>query len=354
MNAFGAPAAQQFHNPNNDFVVADPPNDTISQIAFSPRSMLPQNFLAAGTWDNEVRLWEIKADGSTKMLMGIRHDAPVLSVAWREDGQAVFSAGADKIVKMWDLGSNNAQPVAQHSEPIRCVAYINEQTINQPCIATGSWDKTVKYWDVRAPTGQPMGTVPVGERVYAMAVRGLLMVVGTAERKHIVYDIRNPTTPFLEKHSQLKHQTRCIAAFPDATGFAVGSVEGRVSIDHVPEKDRKSDFAFKCHRDQQTNNIYAINAIAFHEEYSTFATVGSDGGCSFWDKVAKSRLKVMEKVNQPITSCAFNADGKIFGYSVGYDWSKGAYHHNPDQMKPYILLHAVKDQEIKAKDKKDK
>lgn len=56
-------------------------------------------FLAFG----KVRLWEINPDASTNMLMMIRHDGPVLAIDWRDDGQAVLSAGADKIAKMWDL-----------------------------------------------------------------------------------------------------------------------------------------------------------------------------------------------------------------------------------------------------------
>mmetsp|Transcript_21556 Transcript_21556/g.87976 ORF Transcript_21556/g.87976 Transcript_21556/m.87976 type:complete len:361 (-) Transcript_21556:2028-3110(-) len=352
MNAFGS-GGGGFSNPNNDFLVANPPNDSISQIAFSPRTLQPKNFLVGGTWDNEARLWEINPDGSSNMLTSTRHDGPILSVAWREDGQAVFTAGADRIVKMWDLGKNTAATVAQHEEPVRCVEYVSEQAMNTPCIVTGSWDKSVRYWDVRAPSGQPMGVVPAPERVYAMASRGQMLVVGTAERKLIVYDMRKPTTPFLEKDSQLKHQTRCIATFPDSTGFAVGSVEGRVSIDYVLEADIKAEkyFAFKCHRDTKNSNVYAVNSIAFHEEYSTFATAGSDGGFCFWDKDSKSRLKEFNKVDQPITSCCFNYDGKIFAYAVSYDWSKGAFEHNPATKKPYILLHAVQDQEIKSRER---
>jgi mRNA export factor len=31
----------------------------------------------------------------------------------------------------------------------------------------------------------------------------------------------------------LKYQTRCVAAFPDQNGFALGSIEGRVAIEMV-------------------------------------------------------------------------------------------------------------------------
>lgn len=40
-------------NPNKDFEVTQPPDDTVSALAFSPAAM-QQNFLIAGSWDNSV------------------------------------------------------------------------------------------------------------------------------------------------------------------------------------------------------------------------------------------------------------------------------------------------------------
>ena len=276
----------------------------------------------------------------------IKHDAPVLDVAWSADGQNVFSCGADKIVKMWNLSSSKTTTVAAHDAPIKHVFYSTE---HNGCIITGSWDRTVKYWDIRAPTGTPMGTVQVVDKVFCMDVRSPLLVVGTADRKLRVYDVRKPSAPFHEKVAQLKHQFRCLATFPDQTGYAVGSIEGRVSIDHVQEKDRKNDFAFKCHRDAETGLIYPVNSISFHEQHGTFATAGGDGGFNFWDKDNKHRLKQFQRLSQPITATAFSSDGSIFAYAVGYDWAKGAAHHNPGTDKKYILLHGVQQAEVRGK-----
>jgi mRNA export factor len=64
-----------------------------------------------------------------------------------------------------------------------------------------------------------------------MDVCGALLVVGTAERKIQVYNLSNPTVqhgPTID--SPLKFQTRSISCFPDQTGYAIGSIEGRVAI----------------------------------------------------------------------------------------------------------------------------
>ena len=80
--------------------------------------------------------------------------------------------------------------------------------------------------------------------------------------------------------SPLKQQTRCVANFTDKSGFAVGSIEGRVALQYIQETDQSKNFSFKCHRDG--SNVYAVNAISFHPTYGTFSTAGSDGTMNFW------------------------------------------------------------------------
>jgi cell cycle arrest protein BUB3 len=52
-----------------------------------------------------------------------------------------------------------------------------------------------------------------------------------------VYDIRKMSEPQQRRESSLKHQTRCIRTFPDGTGYALSSVEGRVAIEYFDPSD---------------------------------------------------------------------------------------------------------------------
>ena len=58
--------------------------------------------------------------------------------------------------------------------------------------------------------------------------------------------------PDFTVESPLKYQTRYIQVFPDARGYAISSIEGRVGIKYVdinnPQQKDQSDFNFKCHR----------------------------------------------------------------------------------------------------------
>lgn len=153
-----------------------------------------------------------------------------------QDGTKVVSGGADKAARMFDLQSGQATQVAAHDEPVSCVRMFQAPNAGE-MLVTGSWDKTLKYWDLRQQ--QPAATVQIQDRVYTLDVSQGLLVTGTAERYINVINLANPTTIFKTIQSPLKWQTRVVSCFPDASGFAVGSIEGRCAIQYVDDKNAR-------------------------------------------------------------------------------------------------------------------
>lgn len=256
---------------------------------------------------------------------------------------------------MLDLNQSGApaQQVAAHNEPIRCVKSFTSNGTQM--LVTGSWDKTLRYWDLRQQA--PVATMECKDKIYSMDLHegNNLLVVGTADRWIQIINLTNPTTSYKIIQSPLKWQTRVVTAFTDGTGFAVGSVEGRCAINYVEDKDQNSNFSFKCHRqtsqsDRNVSNVFAVNAISFHPQHGTFSTAGSDGTFHFWDKDAKHRLKGYPEVGGTISATSFNRTGNIFAYAVSYDWSKG-YQFNTPQYPNKIMLHPVAGDECKPRPK---
>ena len=299
-------------------------------------------------------------------------------------------------------------PPAPILEPIRDTFWSQEKNF----LITASWDKTIKYWDGKSAT--PGATLQLPERVYSVDVQGQLLVAATADRKIVVVNLNNPGQIFSTIISPLKFQSRSVACFPDQRGFCLGSIEGRVAVHHVNKADEGKNFAFKCHR--ENSDIYAVNSIAFHPTFGTFATTGADGTFNFWDKVpfllthnhsshmshrilpiyqriyfsrclsshsqplfpichtafflhitgydddhddvtgciqdSRQRLKAFKKGGLPIPVGTFNKDGTIFAYAASYDWSKGSEHYNPKTN--HLLLHSVPEDEIKSRSQKNK
>ncbi|KIJ52368.1 hypothetical protein M422DRAFT_222885 [Sphaerobolus stellatus SS14] len=341
MSFFGKPAATAV----KDTEVSDPPTDSISCIAWSPVA----DYLAVGSWDCNVRIYEVAPNGQTQGKAMYTHEGPVLDVCWTKDGTKVISGSADKTARAYDMATGQATQVAAHDEAIKCCRWADAPAGGY--LVTGSWDKTMKYWNLGSPA--PIATVTLPERCYSIDIAYPLMVVGTAERHILVFDLNNPQTPFKKMESPLKWQTRCVVCFPKGNGFAVGSVEGRCAIQYVEDKDAASNFSFKCHRKEapgtKKTEVYSVNSIVFHpREQGSFATAGADGNIVYWDKDQRQRLKAFDQCPGPITAVAFNRTGAIFAYAISYDWSKGHTGVSPPTPNK-IMLHPVTDDEVKKK-----
>ena len=82
------------------------------------------------------------------MFAGTRCDNYVLwrvrvfQTCSRQEGNKIFSGGADNAGRMFDVTTGQATQVAQHDAPIKVVRWIDVP--GSGLLATGSWDKTIK------------------------------------------------------------------------------------------------------------------------------------------------------------------------------------------------------------------
>jgi len=67
-------------------------------------------------------------------------------------------------------------------------------------------------------------------QVYTMSLCGDKLIVGTAGRRVLVWDLRNTGFVQQRRESSLKYQTRCIRAFPDKQGYVLSSIEGMCTL----------------------------------------------------------------------------------------------------------------------------
>lgn len=92
---------------------------SLSRLAtkqWSPTS----SHLAVTSWDNKVRVWEIQRGAGNAPVGGVGKlefdaGAPLLDLAWKEDGQHVFLGGCAKTVKLWSMATNTATDVGSVS-----------------------------------------------------------------------------------------------------------------------------------------------------------------------------------------------------------------------------------------------
>ncbi|KAJ0077616.1 hypothetical protein Patl1_35359 [Pistacia atlantica] len=361
--------------PTSGRELANPPADGISNLRFSNHN----DHLLVSSWDKSVRLY----DASTNVLRGeFMHGGPVLDCCFHDDSSG-FSASADHTVRRLVFNHGKEDILGRHDAPVRCVEY--SYAAGQ--VITGSWDKTLKCWDPRGASGQErtlVGTYPQPERVYSLSLVGNRLVVATAGRNVNVYDLRNMSQPEQRRESSLKYQTRCVRCYPNGTGYALSSVEGRVAMEFfdLSEASQAKKYAFKCHRKSEAGRdiVYPVNAIAFHPIYGTFATGGCDGFVNVWDGNNKKRLYQVNswgvlymfgRVNKftcgkypyynyhhaillqyskypsSIAALSFSRDGRLLAVASSYTFEEGDKPHEPDA----IFVRSVNEIEVKPKPK---
>ncbi|KAF9257717.1 WD40 repeat-like protein [Marasmius fiardii PR-910] len=305
---------------SSQFPLPSPPFDSVSQVKFSPTS---NDQLLISSWDTTVRFYDVGDDpGKSQQKCKFDHRAAVLSCCF-EDGEHGFSGGLDTAVRYLDFENEKVTVLGSHSDSVSSLVHSAERN----SLVTGSWDRTLRFFDHRAATAQ-VSSHETPERVYKMDIVNNTLVVAMASRLFNIYDVRKMDMPAQQRESSLKYMTRSVACMVTGEGYATASVEGRIAVEYFdpsPESQSKK-YAFKCHRltsEDGVDHVWPVNSLAFHPVYNTFASAGSDGTVSVWDHKIKKRLRQYPKYNNPVSSVAFSKDGGKLAVATCYTWDEG-------------------------------
>lgn len=275
----------------------------------------------------------------------------LLSAAWLPQQDAAVAGGVDGSVIHVDFSTSAVSSWGKHGAGVKVVLV----SATQGQVYTAGWDKALRVWS--ASSGDAVGEpVNLPERAYAgdiMDSHGTL-VIACAGQHIVVHDITTPGLPVKQaRESPMTHQTRVISLYPDGTGYALGSIEGRVAMEWYDEADAASKkFSFKCHRTKTAagDAVYPVNAIVFHPQHGTFATGGADGTVLTWDGAARRRLAKITAAPTSISALAFSHAGDRLVIAASYTWELGeeGSHAAPA---PSLCIRDMADSEVMPKSK---
>lgn len=166
--------------------------------------------LLATAWDGSVSTYDpanLKQTSSTKL------NSAVLDATHNEND--IYVACLDNSVCALNLQTSFVDVIGVHDNSVKSILY--SSLTNQ--IISGSWDKSVRFFDARAAKQTSPTIINVPQKVFSMDIHENLLIVAMSNRIVNIYDIRNTANPFQERESSLKFMTRSVKFMPNGNGL---------------------------------------------------------------------------------------------------------------------------------------
>ena len=231
----------------------------------------------------------------------------VHSVAFSPVDATLLATGSwDGTVKLWDVVTErNIATLKEHTAGITSVAFSSDGST----LATGSWDRTVKLWDVE--TERNIATLKehtAGITSVAFSSDGSTLATGSWDRTVRLWDVeteRNIAT--LKEHTDV---VTSVAFSSDGSTLATGSWDRTVRLWDV--ETERNIATLKEHTD-------VVTSVAFSSDGSTLATGSWDRTVKLWDVATRQNIATLKGHTGPVNSVAFSSDGSTLATTGLWD-----------------------------------
>ena len=233
------------------------------------------------------------------------HSDKVDSVAFSPDGKMLASGSWDETVKVWDVQTGALKlTITGHCNVVDSVAF----SPDGKTLAIGCYDKTIKLWDMQTValkqtlTGHSDQVVSV-----AFSPDGKTLASGSFDDTIKLWDVQ--TGALMHTLTGFRGWVFSVAFSLDGKMLASGSHDGTIKLWDVQTGALKQTL---------TGHSSGVESVAFSPDGKTFASGSRDNTVKLWDVQTGSLKQTLTGHDDMVESIAFSPDGKTLA-SGSYD-----------------------------------
>ncbi len=277
----------------------------VNSLAFSPDGTI---LASSGSWDREIKLWDVNARQSFATLRG--HTDAVRSVSFSlPDGATLASGSLDRTIKLWDGKSGGLiATLEEHTDGVTSVSFSSGGNT----LASGSRDGTVRLWDLRTRevTGTLEGhTSEVTSVSFSPDGALLASAGGWGDLTVKLWDVaaREPVGT-LEGHTS---GVTSVAFSPDGATVASGSTDRTVRLWDVETREKIAAPLY--------GHASGVTSVSFPTpDGSILASASRDGAVILWDLVARKETAAFGHTDE-----ALSVSFAVGGATLAAGWRDG-------------------------------